>query len=65
MLEPSVDELQEKIDSKYTLVILSSRRARDLQDEAKPLIEEPKSKTIIGVALEEIAAGKLTVKESD
>lgn len=65
MLEPSVDELQEKINSKYTLVTLSARRARQLQDEEKPLVDEPKSKKIVGVALEEIIAEKLTVKESD
>lgn len=65
MLEPSVDELQEKINSKYTLVTLSARRARQLQDEEKPLIEEPKSKKIVGIALEEIIAEKLTVKQSD
>lgn len=65
MLEPSVDELQEKINSKYTLVTLSARRARQLQDEEKSLIEEPKSKKIVGIALEEIIAEKLTVKESD
>lgn len=65
MLEPSVDELLEKINSKYTLVTLSARRARQLQDEAKPLVENPKSKKIVGIALEEIIAGKLTVKESE
>ena len=65
MLEPSVDSLQEKINSKYTLVTLSARRARQLQDEAKPLIEEPKSKKIVGIALEEIKEEKLTVKEAD
>lgn len=63
MLEPSVDELQEKIDSKYTLVILSSRRARELNNSAKPLIENAKSEKPVGVALEEIKAGKLYVDE--
>lgn len=58
-LEPSVDELQEKINSKYTLVILSSRRARELNDSEKPLIDDPKSEKPVGVALEEIKAGKL------
>jgi len=59
MLEPSVDELQEEINSKYTLVILSARRARELNDSAKSLIENPKSEKPVGVALEEINAGKL------
>lgn len=63
MLEPSIDKLQERIKSKYQLVILSSRRARQLADGEKPLIEEPKSHKLVGVALEEIAEGKLTIKE--
>ncbi len=63
MLEPSIDKLQERIQSKYQLVILSSRRARQLADGEKPLIEEPKSHKLVGVALEEIAEGKLTIKE--
>ena len=63
MLEPSIDSLQEKINSKYTLVTISARRARQLQDGDKPLIEEPKSKTFVGIALEEIAEGKLYMKE--
>lgn len=63
MLEPSIDSLQEKIDSKYTLVTISARRARELQDGSKPLIEEPKSLTYVGIALEEIVHDKLYVKE--
>lgn len=63
MLEPSIDNLQKKIDSKYTLVTISARRARDLQDEAKPVIEQPKSLKAVGVALEEIENEKLILKE--
>lgn len=65
MLEPSIDKLQEKIDSKYSLVTISAKRARQLQDDEKSLIEEPKSHMFVGVALEEIDAGKLYVKESE
>jgi len=65
MLEPSIDSLQEKINSKYSLVTASAKRARQLQDENKPLIEEPKSLTYVGVALEEIYHDKLMLKESD
>ena len=61
MLEPSIDKLQERIQSKYQLVILSSRRARQLADGEKPLIEEPKSHKHVGVALEEIPEGNLTI----
>lgn len=65
MLEPSIDSLQDKINSKYTLVTISARRARDLQDGAKPLVENPKSHTFVGIALEEIDQEKLYVKEAN
>ena len=61
MLEPSIDQLQEKIYSKYVLITLSARRARDISDGAKPMVESPTSHTSVGVALEEIAAEKLFV----
>ncbi len=60
MLEPSIDQLLTKINSKYTLVILSSRRARQIQDEKIVQIEKPTSATNVGIALEEIYADKLT-----
>lgn len=63
MLEPSIDELQTKIKSKYTLVTLSARRARQMHETNKVLVENPKSNKFVGMALEEILAGKLYVKE--
>ncbi len=65
MLEPSVDSLQEKINSKYTLVTIAARRARDLQDEEKTVLEEPEALTYVGVALEEIYNEKLFLKETE
>ncbi|HEX6593883.1 MAG TPA: DNA-directed RNA polymerase subunit omega [Bacillota bacterium] len=62
MLEPSIDVLQKRINSKYSLVILSAKRAKQLRDLKNPMIENPKSKTCVGVALEEIEAGKLTLE---
>ncbi|SEN61365.1 DNA-directed RNA polymerase subunit omega [Amphibacillus marinus] len=65
MLEPSIDQLQEKINSKYTLVTLSARRARQIQDTKIIQIEGPTSAKNVGVALEEIHAGKLTFISTD
>lgn len=31
MLDPSIDSLMNKLDSKYTLVTVSARRAREMQ----------------------------------
>lgn len=63
MLEPSIDVLQEKVNSKYSLVILSARRARALREHNDLLIENPKSQKFVGMALEEVAAGKLYIDE--
>lgn len=64
MLEPSIDALQEKIRSKYTLVTLSARRARQMSETNKTIIENPKSVKYVGMALEEVQAGKLFVDKS-
>ncbi|GEL75930.1 DNA-directed RNA polymerase subunit omega [Tenuibacillus multivorans] len=64
ILEPSVDNLLTKINSKYALVIISAKRARDLQDSGGgAMVESPKSTKNVGVALEEIMDEKLTIDE--
>ncbi|MFC3040278.1 DNA-directed RNA polymerase subunit omega [Virgibacillus xinjiangensis] len=63
MLEPSIDSLQEKINSKYTLVTLSAKRARQISETKKTLVENPKSHKFVGMALEEIIEEKLTTAE--
>lgn len=65
MLEPSIDALQEKIKSKYTLVILSARRARQLREHNDLRIEKPNSNKYVGMALEEVKAEKLLVDDSE
>lgn len=64
MLEPSIDALQEKIDSKYVLVSLAATRARELLETKNVLVEDSKSRKYVGMALEEVKAGKLFVDES-
>ncbi len=54
MLYPSIDKLLEQVDSKYTLVVAASRRARMLRDGSKTEMQVPKSHKYVGVALEEI-----------
>lgn len=65
MLEPSIDKLQEKINSKYTLVTLSAKRARQILETKKPLIDNPKSRKYVGIALEEIQQEKLVYDLKD
>jgi len=61
MLEPSIDALQKHIKSKYTLVTIAASRARDLRNDEESVLEEPKSHKFVGIALEEVDAGKLYV----
>jgi len=39
LIEPSVTELLEKVDNRYRLVTLTSKRARQLVDGSEPLVE--------------------------
>ncbi len=67
MLYPSIDNLLTKLDSKYTLVTVSSRRARYLKDsnEKDLMVEKPVSYKQVGKALEEISSGQLSFKRKD
>ncbi len=53
MYRPSINELSNIGDSRYTLVMLASKRARELVDGAKPLIDIDSSKPV-SIAIEEI-----------
>ncbi|EIT85032.1 DNA-directed RNA polymerase subunit omega [Fictibacillus macauensis ZFHKF-1] len=65
MLYPSIDALMDKIDSKYSLVTLSSRRAREIQKSNNAIVEKPVSHKYVGKALEEIYAGYLSPKKAE
>ena len=55
MLYPSIDLLMQKADSKYSLVVLAAKRARNLLEGESTQLQ-PKSQKYVGMALEEIAA---------
>ena len=65
MLYPSVDALKKEIDSKYSLVSLASKRARQMQEEGGERIHKYVSYKPVGKALEEVAAGVLTREDQD
>lgn len=54
MLYPSIDKLLDIADSKYSLVVASSMRARSLRDGAKSNLKGQKSHKNVGIALEEL-----------
>lgn len=55
MIHPSVDKLLRRVDSKYTLVVASAKRARELMLQKKPVVDKP-----VTAALEEIDKGIIT-----
>jgi DNA-directed RNA polymerase subunit omega len=65
MLNPSIDSLMKKIDSKYSLVSIAAKRARNLQDTGDYRLNRYDSHKFVGKALEEIHAGQLSMKERD
>jgi len=65
LLYPSIDSLLNTLDSKYVLVTLSAKRAREIQQNQNILIENPVSNKPVGIALEEIYEGKLTFEDEN
>lgn len=56
--QPSLDILMQKVDSKYTLVVAVSKRARLLIEGDPKMVATNSTKTVT-VALQELAADKL------
>jgi len=63
MIYPSADIL-EKWGSKFSLVVLAAKRAKQLKSGAPPLINTS-SRNALTIALEEIAAGKVMCQVAD
>ena len=75
MMSPPIEQLLEKVDSKFTLVSLSSKRGRQINSYFSQLgeglgsIVPPQvasvSRKPLSIALEEIAADKITYQRPD
>ncbi|CAM2824143.1 DNA-directed RNA polymerase subunit omega [Clostridium sporogenes] len=61
MINPSIVNLLEKVDDRYSLVTITSKRSRQLIDGAKPLVDIDSTKPVT-VAIHEIHEGKITYK---
>lgn len=61
-----IEDLFDKVDSKYRLVIIAAKRSRQLNQGVRPLLQ-PKGYKTTYIALEELAAGKVeyTIKPFD
>ena len=59
LLYPSVNKLQEKTDSRYSLCILTAKRARDIID-GKPILTDEESERPVSQAAREVAEDLIT-----
>ncbi|HOP99699.1 MAG TPA: DNA-directed RNA polymerase subunit omega [Acetivibrio clariflavus] len=59
MIEPGISSLLEKVDSRYTLVVATAKRARQLTDGAHKLTDCQSDKPVT-IAINEIDENKIT-----
>ena len=64
MLYPSINKIRTKVDSRYTLVILAAKRARDII-EGMPKLTEADVEKPVSIASNEIAEDLITYREND
>jgi len=64
LLHPPIDEIKQKADSRYTLVIMAAKRARDLVAE-KPALVEIENNVPISIAAEEIVQDEITYRRPE
>ena len=58
IVEPSVTDLLKLVDDRYELVIMASRRARQIAEGADKLVDA-EDKSVVTIAAKEIAEGKV------
>jgi DNA-directed RNA polymerase subunit omega len=63
MIHPSLDQLVNKVDSKYTLVVLAAKRAREIMDGQHSFVE-CKSNKPVTIALEEISQNRTSFERT-
>ncbi len=73
MIQPRIDTLLDRVESRYALVIAAAKRARQINnyhhqlgegtfDDFPPPLVESRSKNYLTIALEEVAQGKIEVE---
>lgn len=59
MARVTVEDCLEKVDNRFLLVMLASKRVKQLYKGAKPLIDNKGNNKNVVVSLREIASGKI------
>lgn len=64
MLNPPINKLMEKVDSRYSLVIVASKRAREIIDGDEKLTDTESNKPVT-IATHEIAENRIVSRKSE
>lgn len=64
MINPSIVELLEKVDNRYSLVVSTSRRARKIIDGEEPKVQGVGAKPLT-IAINEVKQGIIEIREAD
>lgn len=64
MVKPSVTELLKKVDNRYTLAVMASKRARQIAA-GDPPMTKVKEESSVTLAVNEISEGKVIKVEED
>lgn len=64
MLYPSVNQVRDKVDSRYTLVILAAKRAKEIVN-GVPILTDNTSNKPVTLSASEIAEDLISYKRSE
>lgn len=64
MARITVEDCLKRVSNRFQLVNMASQRVRQIREGSEYLVKSPKNEDIV-VALREIAAGKITVKNEE
>lgn len=64
MLEPSINLMKQKADSRYTLAMMAAKRARDII-EGKPSLVDIDIEKPVSIAVHEIAEDLITYRRDE
>ena len=65
LVEPSVTELLKVVNDRYELVSITSKRARQLIDGKKPLVETKAGEKPLSIAISELNNAKIKIIAED
>lgn len=64
MARITIEDCLKRVNNRFQLVHLTAKRVRQIREGSEYLVSSPKNEDIV-VALREIAAGKISLKDSE